>query len=194
MAMPAPLPLVPDTSRRDWTVEERDALPDDGNRYEIVDGELLVTPAPSWRHQDAVLALAVLLKPFAERHELHCLIAPADVTFSPRRVVEPDLFVVPRVDGRPPSCFEEVGRLVLAVEILSPSTARADRHVKRRLYQSEGVAEYWIVDVAARFVERWRPGDNEPEILTDSLAWRPRGGAEPLLVDLAPFFRRLYGE
>ncbi len=60
--MPASSPIVPDTSRRDWTVEERNALPDDGKRYEVVDGALLVTPAPSWRHQDAALELAVLLK------------------------------------------------------------------------------------------------------------------------------------
>jgi len=52
MRMPAPPPLVPDTSRRDWTVEELQLLPDDGNRYELVDGQLLVTPAPTWTHQD----------------------------------------------------------------------------------------------------------------------------------------------
>lgn len=141
MAMPALPPLAPDTSRHDWTVEQLAALPEDGNRYEVVDGELLVTPVPSWLHQRAALALALMLKEYAERHGLECLIAPADVTFSPRRVVEPDVFVVPLVDGRPAARFEEVGRLVLAVEVLSPFSVRADRGVKRRLYQSEGVPE-----------------------------------------------------
>jgi Uma2 family endonuclease len=194
MAMPAPPPIVPDISRRNWTVEERNALPDDGNRYEVVDGELLVTPAPTWRHQNAALELAVTLKAYAERHGLQCMIAPADVTFSPRRVVEPDVFVVPTVQGRPPSRFEDVGRLVLAVEILSPSTARADRHVKRRVYQSEGIPEYWIVDAANRYIERWRPGEEIPETLTDSIAWQPVREADPLVIDLAEFFCRVHGE
>ncbi|HEX4935429.1 MAG TPA: Uma2 family endonuclease, partial [Gemmatimonadaceae bacterium] len=125
--MPAPAPLLPDTTRRDWTVEERDALRDDGNRYEVVDGELLVTPAPTWLHQHAAMELALLVRPFAERCGLDCLVAPAEVTFSPRRSVEPDLFVVPRVEGRRAWCFDDVRRLLLAVEILSPSSARADR-------------------------------------------------------------------
>ena len=62
---------------------------------------------------------------------------------------------------------------LLAVEVLSPSTARADRTVKRRLYQRAGVPEYWIVDLEARLVERWRPADERPEVLTDTLTWRP---------------------
>jgi len=191
--MPAPSPLVPDTSRRDWTADELELLPDDGNRYEIVDGELLVTPAPSWTHQGAAFELAVTLKSYAELQGLQCILAPADVTFSPSRVVEPDVFVVPLVDGRPAARFEDVGRLVLAVEVLSPSTARADRQVKRRLYQSQGVPEYWIVDADVRLVERWRPGDAEPAMLRESLAWQPREGVEPLVIDLTGYFRKVVG-
>ena len=104
------------------------------------------------------------------------------------------MFVVPRVGGRRPSRFEDVGRLVLAVEILSPSTARADRHVKRRVYQSEGIPEYWIVDAANRYIERWRPGEEIPETLTDSIAWQPVREADPLVIDLAEFFCRVHGE
>lgn len=97
------------------------------------------------------------------------MIAPADVEFNHDRMVEPDLFVVPLLDGRVPRTWEEAGRLLLAVEILSPSTARADRTVKRRLYQSEGIPEYWIVDVDARLMELWRPDDDRPEILIERL-------------------------
>ena len=122
------------------------------------------------------------------------MIAPADVTFSPRRVVEPDVFVVPTVQGRPPSRFEDVGQLVLAVEILSPLTARADHRVKRRVYQSEGIPEYWVVDAANRYIERWRPGEEIPETLTDSIAWQPVREADPLVIDLAAFFCRVHGE
>ena len=194
MAMPALPPLLPDRSRRDWTVDELRALPDDGNRYEVVDGELLVTPAPSWLHQDAVGELFLLLAPYARRNDLHCILAPAEVRFSPNRVVQPDVFVVPFIGGRKPARLDDVHRLILAVEVLSPSSARADRHSKRHLYQSQGVPEYWIVDPANRFVERWRPGDDAPEVLLDSLTWTPREGGEPLVIDLAAYFRRVHGE
>ncbi|HNV77343.1 MAG TPA: Uma2 family endonuclease [Gemmatimonadaceae bacterium] len=192
--MPASPPLLPDRSRRDWTVDEVRALPDDGNRYEVIDGELFVTPAPSWLHQQAAMEFLFLVRPYAHRCALDCYIAPAEVAFSPRRSVEPDLFVVPRMDGRRATHFEEVQRLVLAVEVISPSSARADRYRKRHLYQSEDVPEYWIVDPDARFVERWRPGDDAPEILVESLAWTPQEDVEPLVIDLAALFRRVHGE
>ena len=194
MAMPALPPLLPDRSRRDWTVDEVRALPDDGNRYEVIDGELLVTPAPSWLHQQAAMEFLFLVRPYAHRCALDCYIAPAEVAFSPRRSVEPDLFVVPRMDGRRATHFEEVQRLVLAVEVISPSSARADRYRKRHLYQSEDVPEYWIVDPDARFVERWRPADDAPEIVVESLAWAPQEDVEPLVIDLAALFRRVHGE
>ncbi|MBK9978450.1 MAG: Uma2 family endonuclease [Gemmatimonadetes bacterium] len=192
--MPASPPLLPDRSRRDWTVDEVRALPDDGNRYEVIDGELFVTPAPSWLHQQAAMEFLFLVRPYADRCALDCYIAPAEVAFSPRRSVEPDLFVVPRMDGRRATHFEEVQRLVLAVEVISPSSARADRYRKRHLYQSEDVPEYWIVDPDARFVERWRPGDDAPEILVESLAWTPQEDVEPLVIDVAELFRRVHGE
>ncbi len=194
MAMPTSPPLLPDRSRRDWTVDEVRALPDDGNRYEVIDGELLVTPAPSWLHQQAAMEFLFLVRPYAHRCALDCYIAPAEVAFSPRRSVEPDLFVVPRMDGRRATHFEEVQRLVLAVEVISPSSARADRYRKRHLYQSEDVPEYWIVDPDARFVERWRPGDDAPEILVESFAWTPQEDVEPLVIDVAALFRRVHGE
>jgi Uma2 family endonuclease len=192
--MVMPSPLLPDLDRRDWTVEQVRALPDDGRRYEVIDGELFVTPAPSWLHQRAVIELLIHVRPYAVTCALDCLIAPAEVTFAPRRSVQPDLLVAPTIDGRGVARFEDVGRLVLAVEVLSPSTARADRHRKRKLYQSEAVPEYWMVDPAARFVERWRPDDEEPEILTDSLTWHPDAGREPLVIDLAAYFRGVHGE
>lgn len=193
MVMPALPPLVPDTSRHDWTAVELALLPDDGNRYEIVDGELLVTPAPSWTHQGAVGELFVILRSYAQALGSHCLFAPADVPFSRTTVVEPDLFVVPlRPDGSIPLDFAQAGRLLLAVEVLSPSSARADRHVKRVAYLTNGVPEYWIVDPANRFVERWHPGGDAPEILLESLTWQPREGVPPLVIDLSGYFGRVH--
>ena len=178
-----------------WTADMVRALPDDGNRYEVVDGELLVTPAPTWRHQRAVRALFRRVDGFLARHPVgDAIFAPADVEFGADRMVEPDLFVVPLVAGRAPRSWEEVRRLLLAVEVLSPGTARADRQVKRRLYQREGVPEYWIVDVDARLVERWRPGEERPEILVERLEWRPDPALPAFEIDLAAYFAEVEGE
>jgi len=123
---------------RGWTVDKVHGLPDDGNRYEIIDGELFVTPAPSLNHQGAALELCILLREYLQRERVgHAYMAPADVTFSPRRLVQPDVFAVPLVDGRRPRRFEDPGRLLLAAEILSPSTARADRIKKRGMFRDD---------------------------------------------------------
>jgi Uma2 family endonuclease len=116
------------------------------------------------------------------------LVSPADIEFDDHTLVQPDLFVAPLIDGRRPRGWNEIRFLLLAVEVLSPSTARADRQIKRRRYQRHGVGEYWIVDLDARLVERWRPGDERPEILTERLAWQPIAGAPPLEIDLPQFF------
>ena len=194
MVMPAPLPLLPEDSRRDWTVEQVNALPDDGHRYEVIDGELLVSPGPTYIHQYAVLKLAAQVELYAEMRGLDCLVAPAAVTFSGQREVQPDVFVLPRLDGRRATSFADVKRVLLAVEVISPSTARVDRVRKRELYQSEGVPEYWIVDPDARLVERWRPNDERPEILADTLTWQPRADDVALVIDLPAYFARVHGE
>ena len=181
------------SSRRDWTVAEINALPDNDNRYEVVDGELLVTPSPSYAHQDAILALVMRMGTYVESRGLHLLFAPAAVTFSPRREVQPDLLVLPTRSGVKARRFADAGRLELAVEVLSPSSSRADRYVKRRLYQSEGVPEYWMIDIGNRCVERWRPADEEPEVLVDALAWQPHADAAALVIDLVDFFRAVHG-
>ena len=179
----------------DWTADAVRALPEDGNRYEVVDGELLVTPAPRLPHQEAVGELFARLKDYCRNSRAgHAMLSPADIEFSRQRLVQPDVFVVPLVDGRRPRSWEEIRTLLLAVEIISPSSARADRQVKRRLYQSEGVADYWIVDLDARIVERWRPQDARPEILADSIEWLPVDGTEPFIVNLDAYFCEVIGD
>lgn len=178
-----------------WTAERVRALPNDGNRYEVIDGELFVTPAPTWDHQAAAFALAMRLHDYLRTGGAGTvMIAPADVEFDNERMVEPDVFVVPLVERRRPRDWKEVGRLLLAVEILSPSSARADRQVKRRLYQRERVPEYWVVDVDARLIERWRPDDTRPEILDQQLEWQPDPAHAPLVIDLARYFVDVLGE
>jgi len=179
---------MPHTAER-WTAEQVRALPADGNRYEVIAGELFVTPAPSFDHQDAVQRLFRPIQEYLERTRAgYAALSPAHIELGPDTLVQPDLFVVPLVGGRRPRRWSDITRLLLAVEVLSPSTARADRTVKRRLFQRAGVPEYWIVDVEARLVERWRPGDARPEIVIDALAWQPDPAHAPLVIELPPLF------
>ena len=182
------------TKRTDWTVEEVHAIPDDGNRVEVLDGELLVTPAPSWVHQDVVLEFVKWLVPYVDAVGMRLLFAPAGVAWGPRTELQPDIFVFPQLLGRRAQRFEDVGLLTLAIEVVSPSSARADRFSKRREYQRRGVAEYWIADPEARLVERWRPQDDKPEVLFERLVWQPREDQPALVIDLAELFHRVYGD
>jgi len=180
---------------KEWTYEMLESLPDDGNRYEIIDGELLVTPAPAWSHQGVLWKLCVIFDAYLTQNPYwHGLFAPADVVFDARNVVEPDLFVVPLIDGKVPRTLEEAGSLLLAVEVLSPSSHRTDRTKKRILYQRFEVPEYWIVDSVGRLIERWRPGDERPEILAGFIEWLPSPAHPPLRIDLDDFFARVHGE
>jgi Uma2 family endonuclease len=168
MAMPA-APLV-------TTIEELLALPDDGLRHELLDGEHVVTPAPAYRHQDVLGNLYLqLARSLEDRADLKPLLSPADVRLGPRTLVQPDLFVVRINPAIPPAGWRDLAVPVLAIEVLSPGTARRDRGAKRRIYQRAGIAEYWIVDLDARLVERWRPADDRPEILTDRVTWEWEG-------------------
>jgi Uma2 family endonuclease len=181
------------TSHGPWTVDRLRDTPDDGQRYEIIDGELFVTPAPSYRHQVAVTRLIVLLWPHSELCGLTLLTAPADVPFSTDNSVQPDVLVVPALpNGKRPTEFGDVGRLMLAIEVLSPSTATRDRGMKRLLYQRERVDEYWIVDLDARSIERWRPESTEPEVHRDTMVWAPTAERDALVIDVAAFFASVF--
>lgn len=179
-----------------WTVNEVRALPDDeGVTYELVDGVLYVTPAPSWRHGDLVLAFYNRLYAHLLEHPVaHAKVSPQDVVYGTRTMLQPDVFAVPLVDGRRPRTWEEAGRLLLAVEVLSPSNASYDRYVKRPRYQREQVPEVWLVDGDARLVERWRPSDSVPETLTDRMEWQPDAPHPALVIDLPALFAEALGE
>lgn len=126
----------------DWTVDDLDALPDDGLRYELVDGVLLVSPSPRVPHQVAQAELLVLLHAAAPPH-LRVLAAPLDVTFSRTRLLQPDLVVFDREQLRGPKAD---GLPLLAVEVLSPSTRATDLTLKRHVLEQAGVASYWLLD------------------------------------------------
>ncbi len=173
-----------------WTAAEVRALPDDGKRYECVDGELLVTPSPGYPHQFVVKELLLALDPYVRELGLGRLcFAPADVELEASTLVQPDLFVA-RTDGAPLRNAADIRGLLLAVEVLAPSTARYDRGVKRRFYQRNDVAEYWVVDSDARLVERWGAQDEHPEVCIERLEWRPADSVPPLRLDLVALFAR----
>jgi Uma2 family endonuclease len=177
------------TARR-WTeaefYEARDAAPF-GERWELVDGEVLVTPSPHWVHQRIVLRLAEHLVPYVRAQKLgETFISPLDVKLEPGLVLQPDLLVVPNGELR--TREDIVRRLLLAVEMISPGSARHDRVTKRPRYQRNRVPEYWIVDDTSQTVERWRPDDTRPELLAEQLVWAPEGCQQPFVLDLVAFF------
>jgi Uma2 family endonuclease len=175
----------------EWTAEMARALPDDGNRYEVLDGELFVTPAPSLRHQVVLARLYDFIKPYVEAHSLGWTWwSPADIEFTPKRRVQPDLFVVKDEGVGEPQTWADVRSLLLVIEATSPSTARTDRTEKVTIYTSERIPEYWIVDVDADLIERWRPDDERPELFSHTMSWQPIPKVDPLVIDLLELFRR----
>lgn len=172
-----------------WTVADLAELPNDGNRYEVIDGELHVTPAPTSNHQRAIGRLHLILAPYVDQQGLgEVLFAPIDVTFSDRRGVQPDLLVVPFVNGKRIRVSRELKDFPLVVEVLSPSTARWDRVAKRRLYREERVPEYWIVDLDARVIERSTAKSETIEVESERLVWTPEPAGEALEIDVERYF------
>ncbi len=172
-----------------WTRDMVLALPEDGNRYETVWGELLVTPSPRLRHQVVVKRLLVALELYLRRHPVgEVLASPADISWGPDILVQPDLFVIAKEQAGARD-WSEITRLDLVVEVLSPSSARADRFTKRRLYQAQGVGTYWVVDAEVGTVEVWTPEAAFPVVERERITWHPPGAGEPLVIELARLFR-----
>jgi Uma2 family endonuclease len=186
--MPAVVP-------RRWTAADVRELPDEpGKRFECVDGELLVSPSPRLTHQSVVMLLWRALEDYVRAHGIGAVfVAPGDLELDTHTLVQPDVYVLPLVDGRRPRTHTEIGQPLLFVEVLSPSTARFDRVVKRHRYQRQGV-EYWIVDLDARLVERWFPDADRPSVHTDSISWQPLVVVPPLPLEVTPIFVDALGE
>ncbi len=143
------------------TYDDLLAIPEDGNRYELILGEIAMSPSPNKKHQRALSRLNNRTSAFVEQHQLgEVFFAPFDVKFSPYSVVEPDLFYISRekrftlgdnfVDGAPD----------MVVEVLSPSNRMQDLVKKAALYAQYGVAEYWVVDPESQTVavHQWKDG------------------------------------
>ncbi len=174
-----------------YTADMVRALPDDGNRYETVHGELLVNPAPRAWHQVIVGRLLRTVADYLDRHPIGTLLqSPADISWGDDTLVQPDLFVVD-VDEARTLDWAQMKTLFLVIEVLSPSTARNDRFTKRRLYQEQDIPLYWIVDADEHRVEVWRPELQFPEMESERVTWQSARGPAPLVVELAELFRPL---
>lgn len=180
MGMAAPIYYTADMVR---------ALPDDGNRYEVVYGELLVTPAPRPWHQVIVQRLSLALGNYVQREPIGLVLSsPADISWGRDVLVQPDIFVVPHDEVRTLT-WSRMRTLLLVAEVLSPASARGDRFLKRLRYREAGVPLYWVVDGDERMVEVWTPADDFPAVERERLVWHPSGGAEPFVLSLAELFR-----
>lgn len=174
-----------------WTIAQLHRLPEDGNKYELVHGELFVTPAPTNAHETILAILASLLEPYVRRHKLGRIYHPrAIVRRRPRSEVEPDLFVRPFTPPR--VSWDEAPRPILVVEVTSESTRRRDYLQKREFYTELRIPHYWIIDVEDRNVCVVRPGSDDV-IVTDKLRWQPVGPSRPLVIDLRGLFREALG-
>lgn len=179
---------MPIASDELWTAERVQALPPDGNKYEVVWGELLVTPAPRVAHQRVVFRLSRWIADYCDAHQLgEAFGVAADISWSEDTLVQPDIFVVAK-DESFGDDWRSVHTLELVVEVLSPSTARQDRVQKRKLYQSRGVATVWLIDIENRFVEEWTPEAMFPMRHTERVTWHPRGASVPLVAELDRLF------
>ena len=188
MAMPS-MPAA-----RRYTVEEVYRLPADGNRYEVVDGELLVTPSPQTRHQAVVMRLTRALLEYLEPLGLadSLFSGPADYFYGADVYVQPDLLVC--LPEEISADWRTMRHLRLVVEVLSAASARGDRLVKRGAYQRAGVETYWVVDADRMAVEVWHPGDELPEIAARELTWRITEEAPEMRLDLERLLTRLPGD
>jgi Uma2 family endonuclease len=138
------------------TVEELELMPDDGNRYEVIEGELFVSRAPDLSHQLVIVNLTVLIKRYLDKHPIGIVAPGPSVIFSKYSGVIPDLvFFTHETRKGIVSGGKLKGAPELAIEIISPGAEnrRRDRVAKRNLYGKYGVEEYWMVDPKARTVE-----------------------------------------
>ncbi|HEX7052040.1 MAG TPA: Uma2 family endonuclease [Longimicrobiales bacterium] len=173
----------PERSR--WSYADFARLPsDDGNRYEVIAGVLHVTPSPRSLHQLIAVRLGQLLNGFAEDHRLGWVFGPVDVLFAEGDYLAPDLVFIRRDRREIISDRGIEAAPDLVIEILSDSTARRDRGLKRERYALYGVAEYWVVDPDARTIDVHRLKDRaaHPITASDAFDWRPVPGGPALTI------------
>lgn len=177
---------MPVTLRR-FTVDELDAFPDDGNRYELLDGVLFVTPALGLPHQTVATQLAIILGGFVQGEPAVQVWAPGVVLLRPNNQLEPDVLV----GRRPPGAarWDEVVDRWLAIEVSGDGSRVYDRDYKRDGYLTMGVREVWLVDLRAQRILVSAAGGEKDVPYDVQLEWRRPGSDRVLRIDLADLFR-----
>lgn len=173
----------------EWTYSEYARLPDDGNRYEVIDGVVCMTPAPGPPHQRVAAALFVTLHEYVTRHGIGEMLWDVDLLFVSGQYLRPDMLYVPAAaaGGVTDRGMEATPGLV--VEVVSPHSHRIDRIRKPPRYRDYGVPEYWLVDPAARIVERYRlAAGAEPTVYRTRLDWQPSPGVPALRIEVPRLF------
>ena len=154
LSVVTPADWVPGPPQGSWTYEDYAALPNDGRRYEIVNGVLIMAPAPSPEHQSIAVRIAYYMFPFIDLAGIGKLFtAPIDVELESKNVFQPDVVVILNAHLNRMTQKKIIGAPDLAVEVASPSTAAYDRLTKYDVYARAGVTEYWIVKPTRRTVE-----------------------------------------
>jgi Uma2 family endonuclease len=174
-----------------WSLDELHRLPDDGNKYEVVRGDLFVTPPPSVKHEEIASVLAEILHRYVAAQRLGRVYGPRAVIRALESEADPDLMVRPVSPGT--EAWDRAPLPILVVEIVSGSTRRRDHIQKRQFYLELGIPEYWIVDGQTRSVRIVRP-DASDRVERGVVAWQPPGASDALTFDVADLFRAALGE
>lgn len=179
------------TVTKRWTLEELHSLPDDGNKYELIHGDLFVTPAPTDEHEMIAARVTRILDPYVAMQALGHVLRPRSVIRIVRgedvTEVEPDL-MVRRANRDAAGDWAKAPLPILVVEIGSPSTWRRDRQFKRDLYVELDIPEYWIIDPDRRELTIVRP-DHTSVVVRDMMEWSPKGTDVPLRFHLDRIWR-----
>ena len=174
------------THTKRWTLEELHRLPDDGNKYELVRGQLFVTPAPTLDHETIIARLTRIIDPFVAANDLGLVFHARSIMRFDGSEVEPDLMVRQLHPGGSRN-WDQAPTPSLVVEVLSPSTQRRDVGDKRQLYLDAKVPEYWVVDPDAKTIRVVRPGERDC-LIADRVTWAPIGARESLIVLVSEIF------
>ena len=174
---------------REWTYEDYARLPDDGNRYEVIDGEVCVTPSPGLPHQRVAAELFIMLRQYVNEHGLGEMLWDVDLLFAKGQFLRPDMLFVPAEAAAGLSDRGVEVKPGLVVEVLSGHSKRYDRVMKPPRYRDFDVSEYWVVDPVARAIERYRLAASVvPEICRDALSWQPEAGVPALRLEVQSVF------
>ena len=181
MGMPLPVPPT-------YTTDDLRAFPHDGCRYELLDGMLLVTPAPSNAHQVVLFRLGVAVANYLGKGGPGIAVSPGEIEIAPKVLLDPDLLVYSSA-YRPGIKWTEIRGWWLAVEVFSRSSKRYDRDFKRDAYLALGVREVWLVDPREECIHVSRAGERRDVRQAEHLIWHPAEMAEPLTIDLPELFQ-----